>query len=210
MAHKIFKSKGIFIPVIGYSDIEVQSIKDLPGEIWKEFYVGDLCYYASSLGRIKRGNSIVYWNNGKKVCCRCLKPIILRGTLTTDGYIRISIGKKKTFFVHRLIASCFIGSSFLEVNHINGNKLDNRLSNLEYVSRLDNMRHAKKTGLIKDFYSNFKGKISNPRKLDEDSVNKIRELFFSKKKKQKELAIMFDVHKDTIGRVCRYISPYND
>ena len=210
MASKILKSKGITIPVVGYSEIEVQSIKDLPNEVWKELFVGNLCYYASSLGRIKRGNSIITWNNGKKMCSKILNPKILRGTLTTDGYVRISIGKRKTFFVHRLIASYFIGDSTLEVNHINGNKLDNRLSNLEYVSRLGNMRHAKEKGLITDYYSHFKGIISNPRKLDKDSVNKIRELFFSKKKKQKELAIMFDVHKDTIGRVCRHISPYND
>lgn len=210
MASKKLKSKGIVIPVIGYSDIEAQNIKNLPGEIWKEFYVGDLCYYASSLGRIKRGNSIVTWDNGKKICSKVLSPKILRGTLTTDGYVRISIGKRKTYFVHRVIAFCFMGNSSLEVNHKNGNKLDNRVLNLEYVSHLGNMRHAKETGLITDYYSHFKGILANPRKLDEDSVNKIRELFFSKKKKQKELAIMFNVHKDTIGRVCRHISPYND
>jgi len=210
MAAKKFKSKGIVIPVVGYSDTDVQNIKDLPNEIWKEFHVGNLCYYASSLGRIKRGDNIVTFHNGHKMCEKILYPKILRGSLTTDGYIRISLGKRKSFFIHRLIALCFIGESSLEVNHKNGNKLDNRLSNLEYVSRLDNMRHAKDTGLIKDFYSHFKGILGNPRKLDKDSVNKIRELFFSKKKKQKELAIMFDVHKDTIGRVCRHISPYND
>ena len=210
MASKKFKSKGIVIPVVGYSEMDVQSINSLPDEIWKEFYVGDLCYYASSLGRIKRGNNIITYDNGHRICHKVLNPKILRGTLTNDGYLRISIGKIKTFFVHRLIALCFIGDSTLEVNHKNGNKLDNRISNLEYVSRLDNMRHAKGIGLIKDFYSHFKGKHANPRKLDKDSVNEIRELFFSKKKKQKELAIMFNVHKDTIGRVCRHISPYND
>lgn len=41
MAAKKFKSKGIVIPVIGHSDIDVQSVKDLPNENWKEFYVGD-------------------------------------------------------------------------------------------------------------------------------------------------------------------------
>lgn len=213
MAAKKFKSKGIVIPVIGHSDIDVQSVKDLPNENWKEFYVGDLCYYASSLGRIKSGNNIVTWNNGKKIFHRTLNPKILRGTLTTDGYIRISIGKRKSFFVHRLVALCFIGDSSLEVNHKNGNKLDNRIDNLEYCTKIENIRHAISTGLFDMRKINYKrqkdGKIT-PKRFSEEDVAKIRHLYMVEKIKQKEIAKMYNAHKDTIGHVIRKERAYKE
>ena len=50
----------------------------------------------------------------------------------------------KRHYLHRLVAEAFISnpSGKLEVNHINGNKLDNRAENLEWATRSDNMRHA--------------------------------------------------------------------
>jgi len=52
-------------------------------------------------------------------------------------------------YLHRLIAETYLGPSRLHVNHKNGNKLDNRLRNLEYVTRGGNAEHAHRTGLIK-------------------------------------------------------------
>lgn len=213
MAARKFKSTGITIPVIGYSDIDVQNIKDLPDEIWKEFYVGDLCYFASSLGRIKRGNNIIAWNNGHKICYKNLYPKILRGTLTTDGYIRISISKRKTFFVHRLIAECFIGNSNLEVNHKNGNKLDNRIDNLEFCTKLENIHHAIKMGLFdmrKINYDRKKRSVITPKRFSKEDVLKIKHLYRIEKIKQKEIAKMYNVHKDTIGRVIREERAYKE
>jgi hypothetical protein len=71
-----------------------------------------------------------------------------------DGYWKISIcvkGKTTNWAVHRLLAKAFINKpirhndkdySELEVNHINGNKSDNTLSNLEWVTHTENSRHA--------------------------------------------------------------------
>lgn len=52
--------------------------------------------------------------------------------------------------VHRLVAICFCPNpnGYLEVNHIDGNKLNNHASNLEWCTRLENVRHALRTGLI--------------------------------------------------------------
>ena len=78
-----------------------------------------------------------------------LKPRIDRG-----GYwsVRLSEnGITHTKFIHRILAETFIskvaGKPF--VNHKNGNKLDNRIENLEWVSHSENIKHAHKMGLIK-------------------------------------------------------------
>ena len=67
------------------------------------------------------------------------------------GYGEITICDKH-YMVHRLIANAFWGfdlESSLEINHIDGNKLNNSLSNLEVVSHTENMKHAWRTGLIR-------------------------------------------------------------
>lgn len=63
-----------------------------------------------------------------------------------NGYICISISdgkKRKTFSVHRLVAILFIDNphNYLEVNHIDFDKTNNKVENLEWISRSDNMKH---------------------------------------------------------------------
>jgi len=77
---------------------------------------------------------------------RMLKPSI------NNGYKRVSLfkdGKWRKFYLHRLIAIEFIDNecNFPVINHKNGDKLDNRLSNIEWCTYLDNNIHAVKTGL---------------------------------------------------------------
>jgi hypothetical protein len=106
-------------------------------ETWKELdSFPD--YSFSSLGRIKS-----FKRGGVK---------ILRTQSDKDGYKLVSLsvsGKPKTYRVHRLIAMVFIGESCLYINHKNGIKSDNRIANLEYVTALENITHAIKTGLTK-------------------------------------------------------------
>ncbi len=70
------------------------------------------------------------------------------------GYLEIRLskeGKTRTKFIHRLLAMTYIKNTGNkpEVNHINVIKLDNRLDNLEWVTKSENMQHAYKTGLIR-------------------------------------------------------------
>lgn len=66
---------------------------------------------------------------------------------TTHGYARVTIDGK-TGSLHRLIMETFIGKSGLEVNHIDGNKKNNDIHNLEYVNRSQNVKHAYDNGLV--------------------------------------------------------------
>ena len=75
---------------------------------------------------------------------------IKKSHLSSKGYEKICIGNK-TIFVHRIIAMTFVSNpnNFIEVNHKNGIKTDNRADNLEWCTRSQNMKHAYKLGLHK-------------------------------------------------------------
>ena len=69
-----------------------------------------------------------------------------------NGYLRIGLwenNKKKKFLIHRLVATAFIPNpeNKSQVNHIDGNKKNNRLENLEWNTSSENIIHAYKTGL---------------------------------------------------------------
>ncbi len=84
-------------------------------------------------------------------------------------------GKKKTYRAHRLVLMAFNpveNMNILEVNHINGDKADNRLENLEWCTSSQNQKHAFKTGLQKA----RKGNRSNFSKLSEDNIKLIFQL----------------------------------
>ena len=71
----------------------------------------------------------------------------LKQQTTLSGYktVTLTINKKaKVFFVHRLVCELFKGLSTLEVNHINGIRSDNNISNLERLSHSDNIKHSYK------------------------------------------------------------------
>jgi Mn-dependent DtxR family transcriptional regulator len=83
---------------------------------------------------------------------------ILKQTFTTTGYKKVELskdGKRKSLKVHRLVAIAFIPNPFNkeEVNHIDGDKINNNVNNLEWVTSSENSIHAIKTGLKKIKYN---------------------------------------------------------
>ena len=74
---------------------------------------------------------------------------ILKPHINTKGYARHWLQRdgQKAFFTHRLVAVAFLGASDLQVNHIDGDKSNNRVENLEWCSGSDNVKHAYRTGL---------------------------------------------------------------
>lgn len=80
------------------------------------------------------------------------KPRILKSQIDKKGYSRIAITinrKKHTYKVHRLVAIAFLENpeDLPQVNHIDGNKQNNHVENLEWISNRDNALHAIKAGL---------------------------------------------------------------
>ena len=105
-------------------------------EIWKDIPNYENKYQVSSLGNVK---NIKHGN-------------LLSERLTDRGYNTAVLylnSKPKTFKVHRLVALTFIENTEnkLFVNHKDGNKLNNKIDNLEWVTHKENIRHAFDIGL---------------------------------------------------------------
>ena len=82
---------------------------------------------------------------------RMLPKKTLRQNVLSNGYKQVSLckdGVVKKQLVHRIVAEAFMPNhDGYQVNHINGNKLDNRAENLEWCTSAENIQHSIKTGL---------------------------------------------------------------
>lgn len=117
-------------------------------EIWKDVKEYEGLYQVSNYGRVK---SISYFNHANKKSYPRNK--ILKPLKNEKGYLRIDLaknGKSKKVRIHRLVAQTFISNpnNYQEVNHIDGNKQNNRVDNLEWCTHSYNMKHAVKLGLV--------------------------------------------------------------
>ena len=89
------------------------------------------------------------------------KDKILSGSLHNDGYVYTTIHGRQ-YAVHRLVAATFIPnpSNLPEVNHKDGNKQNNFVSNLEWVTRSENQKHAIRNGLQPKVAKTYTGKFT--------------------------------------------------
>ena len=111
-------------------------------EIWKPVPGYEGFYEVSSLGRIRGVDRMIMRKDGKKYPVK--GAILSPKKRRYDGYLEITLrreGHMKTFKIHRLVMLTFVGEppeGKYEVDHKDGDPENNRLSNLEYVSKKEN------------------------------------------------------------------------
>lgn len=162
-------------------------------EEWRDIPGYEGVYQASTLGRIKR-----------MVGYRCRTERILKCSARSRNLIYPSLelcrgNGKVRLFVHQLITLTFIGEcpEGQEVNHINGNREDNRLSNLEYCTHRQNIQHAHETGLTHPQH----GSQRYNAKLNDEDIVFIRKAWRSGIR-QDDLAVKFGVSSSLISKIC--------
>lgn len=167
-------------------------------EVWKGVKGYEGFYEVSNLGRVKSLDRSYEIRPGVSITS---KGKVLTPVVTKLGYLRVKLsvlGKVTTFFVHRLVAFSFLGgeSEGLQVNHIDGNKRNNKSENLEWCTSQQNIKHAFYTGLSK----NKAGEEHPNCKLSDLEVEFIR-YWCSLNCKNKDLAEVFKVSTSSISEL---------
>lgn len=128
------------------SDFHIDKIE---GEVWKDVIGFEGCYKVSNMGRVlscererkSKGESVSIVRERLRVACD-----------DEDGYPLLVLyngDHTKTYHIHRLVAEHFIPNpdNLPQVNHIDGDKHNNSVTNLEWCTNLDNIRHSVAIGL---------------------------------------------------------------
>lgn len=114
-------------------------------EIWKDVIGYESLYQVSNLGNVKRIGSF------RGVNKKYLNNYNLTPMDNGKGYLRIKLtknNKSKRIMLHRIIAEAFIQNLNNKpfINHINSNKKDNRIENLEWCTQSENVKHSVNAG----------------------------------------------------------------
>lgn len=157
--------------------------------MWKNILGYEGKYEVSSSGQVRS----MRYNNTSKIK-------ILSQKTNRGGYQQVTLcsnGKTRTFSVHRLVAQAFLPnySDDTQVNHIDCDKKNNAVSNLEMCTQQENMNHARRNGLLKT----LKGDDCPTAKLTSDIVREIRK----SPKRNIELAKEYGVHRSLVSMVRR-------
>lgn len=173
-------------------------------EIWKPCPEYERHYEISNLGNL-RSKRVFIPNESifGEIKGTWKKQQIKNQTTNRYGYKTSKLCKEghcRRLTIHRLVAKAFIPNpeGLAQVNHIDGNKGNNRVDNLEWVSPSRNIKHAYETGLMKK--DHLIGENSAVSKLTWDKVREIRKRL-KEGQKGKELAEIYGVSSGTISYI---------
>lgn len=169
-------------------------------EVWKEIKGFEGAYMISNMGKV-----MSLPRKGTQVSVPKLRAL----SLNHDGYVKVRLiykGKDETHRVHRLVAEAFIPNHEGKetINHIDGNKENNCVDNLEWADRHEQMEHAYKNNLKKP----MKGENNPWSKLTAEQVEAIRKEYVPRSREFGTVALgrKYGVNNATIGLIVRGVS----
>ena len=154
-------------------------------EIWRDIKGYEGIYQVSNLGNVKSLDRITVRSDGKIMT---FKGCLLKYRFHQNGYASICI-KRKNYLVHRLVANAFLDKEDfdkIDVNHIDCDKSNNALENLQWVSKSENIQHAIKNNRFKRvFGNNHWASVKVIQKTKNDDIVKIWDSFSDVKRELK-------------------------
>lgn len=164
-------------------------------EIWKPIIGLDGHYEISSIGRIRK----LYFRNGT-ACFKLKSPIILKTRKTKAGYITWGHKKNKKgsyIFVHSMMLIAFVGPrpKNMVAAHLNGNKTDNRIENLKWVTQKENQSHRKIHGTF------YFGQQMSHSKLKNSDIKKIFKDYNVNGFTQKQIGQKYGISRSAISLI---------
>lgn len=159
-------------------------------EVWKDIERYEGIYQVSNMARIKSLD---------RIDCRGQhrKERVLKQAFDSDGYCIVTLSKERigiTKKVHRLVAQAFIPNpeDKPEVNHIDGVKSNNQISNLEWATSCENQKHSRRIGLHPEIAETHKSaKLTNSQVLE----------IFNSSLRPRELSKLYNIGTLTIFRI---------
>ena len=148
-------------------------------EIWEDIDEFKGAYQASNLGRVRSIDRIITYRNGSR---RLTKGTILSIEKNKLGYAQVTLSRHDKMYsrrVHRLVAQTFIPNpnNYNEINHIDGNKENNKINNLEWCNRSQNIRHAIDNGLRERHYKGKERSWGKMRKIETGETKGLKRNF---------------------------------
>ena len=173
----------------------------MKNEQWKDIEGYEGLYQISNLGRVKRLIGINIYKE------HYLKPVKDR-----YGYLYVCLSKNnkhKVKTLHRLVAIYFIPNPDNKpcVNHIDGNKKNNKVENLEWCTYKENTCHAYKTSLInlntKKFIESNRAKSKARRKFTEEQVKQIKKIHLETGWGSYKIAQLLMLNRSSVENIIR-------